>query len=132
MYGEVGILNVGAGDTKLTFDPKNPSEVKRSAKIVKDMIRRGFVLLIEVGRDGEEPIYKRARDFDENTCEYIIAGEISDEAAPSTYGANRDQEQASPTLRAGKATKRREKDRPAERVPASRTRAVAVARTAGG
>ena len=75
MKGEVGILNVGAGDTKLTFDPSKPDEVARSAQIVKDMIRRGFVLLIEVGQDEKgEAIYKRAHDFDESTAEYIVAG----------------------------------------------------------
>lgn len=37
MKGEVGILNVGAGDTKLTFDPSKPDEVARSAQIVKTL-----------------------------------------------------------------------------------------------
>ncbi|MEO8391171.1 hypothetical protein [Polaromonas sp.] len=38
--GSVGILNVGDGDTKLSFDPKNPAERIRAARIVRDMIRR--------------------------------------------------------------------------------------------
>ena len=74
MSGTIGILNVGAGDTKLTFDPKNPSEVARTSRIVKDMLRRGYALLIEIGKDEKgEPKYARAKDFDEKHCEYIHA-----------------------------------------------------------
>lgn len=126
MTGEVAILNVGEGDTKLTFDPTNPAEVERSARIVKDMLRRGFVLLIEVGHNEKGPIYQRAHDFDEATAEYIIAGiaepqedheEAEDEAAPS-----RPRKSAPPRPR--KAERRR--------VPAASANAVSVSRTAGG
>ena len=37
--GEIGILNVGAGDTKLTFDKNNPAERIRSARIVAEYHR---------------------------------------------------------------------------------------------
>lgn len=128
--GEVGILNVGAGDTKLTFDPSKPDEVKRSAQIVKDMIRRGFVLLIEVGQDEKgEAIYKRAKDFDESTAEYIVAGVTE---LPTTEKAHDDEEQTGAPPRSRKAAPRRGGRRKSERIPASSTRAVAVARTAGG
>ena len=124
MTGTVAILNVGAGDTKLTFDPAKPEEVARAAKIVKDMLRRGFVLLIEVGRDDQGPIYRRAHDFDEKTAEYIIAGEVHDDQAEASAPA------PAPAPRAGKGKAGR---RPKSlRVAASRTSAVAVARTAGG
>jgi len=123
VIGEVGILNVGAGDTKLSFDPSKPGEVKKSAKIVKDMIRRGFVLLIEVGKDDKgEPLYRRAKDFDENTAEYIIAGMASDTEQED------DEEPASPPRGRSKG---KAKPKPV-RVPAARTSAVAVARTSGG
>jgi hypothetical protein len=65
MLGELGILNVGAGDTKLTFDPSKPAEVKRAGKVVKDMLKRGFAILIEVGKDEKGPLYRRATGFDE-------------------------------------------------------------------
>ena len=39
--GQIGILNVGAGDTKLSFDPSKPVEVKRAAKIVSEMLSQG-------------------------------------------------------------------------------------------
>lgn len=68
----IGILSVGAGDTKLTFDPNNPAECIRAARIVKDMLRRGYALLIEVGK-GKNKKYTRVLDFKEGTYEYIIA-----------------------------------------------------------
>lgn len=124
MPGSVGILNVGAGDTKLTFDPNNPDEVERSAQIVKDMIRRGYVLLIEVGQNDKGPIYSRAHDFDAETAEYIIAGV----AQPTTEKPSDVESTTSPPSRRRKSAPRRE----TRRVPASTTNAVAVARTAGG
>lgn len=125
MPGEVGILNVGAGDTKLVFDPTKPAEVERSAKIVEDMIRRGFVLLIEVGQNEKGPIYQRAHGFDPATAEYIIAGDPPAELEAQKH----EQEPASPPRprRKGKAPAAAPR-----RVQASSTNAVAVARTAGG
>src|SRR6266446_2321255 len=73
MTGEVRILNVGTGDIKLIFDKNNPAEMIRSARIVKDMIRRGYALLIEVERPDGTKLYQRAWDFKEDTYEYIIA-----------------------------------------------------------
>lgn len=134
MAGSVGILNVGAGDTKLTFDPKKPDEVKKSAKIVADMIKRGFVLLIEVGKgDDGEPIYRRAKAFDEKTCEYIIAGTIADDATTTTEQINDKKQAGAPPRQSQKTeplgTRGR---RSTTRIPASSTSAVAVSRTAGG
>lgn len=124
MSGEVGILNVGAGDTKLSFDPKNPAEVKRASKIVKDMIGRGFALLIEVGRDDKGPLYRRALDFDSETAEYIIAGAPEELEVPNVKG------KAGPAeSRPGRTRARGPRQ---TRVPAASTNAVAVARTAGG
>lgn len=69
--GEIGILNVGAGDTKLTFDKNNPAERIRSARIVTDMLRRGYALLVEHPAGSGE--YTRVHEFRADTCEYIIA-----------------------------------------------------------
>ena len=112
--GELGILNVGAGDTKLTFDPSKPAEVKRAAAAVTDMLRRGFAIFVEVGQDDRGPLYRRAQSFDPETCEYLIVG------APEEAMA------ISPAPRA------RGKRKATKRVPARETRAVAVARSAGG
>ena len=55
------------------FGTKMPAEVARAAKVVKDMLRRGFALLVEVGHDDKGPLYRRVHDFDEATTEYNTA-----------------------------------------------------------
>jgi hypothetical protein len=154
--GSVAILNVGAGDTKLTFDKSNPAESIRAARIVKDMLRRGYALLVEVEREGKKA-FERALDFREDTCEYVIAdfdpvvaeeadawgdvGRIENreqiklkEAAHGQSGAITTRGQNSPpSSPAGKGKTGKKVRRPYRKsVPASGTRAIAVARSAGG
>lgn len=137
--GTVGVLNVGAGDTKLVFDKKNPADCIRAARIVRDMLRRGYALLISTEADAKgNPIYRRATDFDEDTCEYIIADfdpveaaaadakENGDEPAAATAPAGRGEEGEAPSRPRGRPRKN------VQRFDASQTRAVAVARSAGG
>lgn len=133
MTGEVGILNVGAGDTKLSFDPAKPDDAKRSAQIVRDMIRRGFVLLIEIGRNDKGPIYQRAHDFDPETHEYIIAGDVADDDMAKEMTNDRRKHTGRKTTRKSSTAPARQAGRKAtRRVPAAATNAVAVSRTAGG
>lgn len=131
--GSIGILNVGAGDVKISFDSGNASETVRAGRIVKDMMRRGFVLLVEVERDGVRA-YERATGFDEKKNEYIIADYDSLEAAkvdaadaaavaePAT-GLDDGPDIAAPTPKKGKKEKR---------LPMASTRATAVGRSSGG
>lgn len=134
MSGSVGILNVGAGDTKLVFDRTNPAECIRAARIVKDMIRRGYALLIEVEKNAKgEPIYKRATDFDENTSEYIIADFDPVTAAEADAKEAQDEADQEATAPAASGAAQGRKGRPKlRRVDAAKTRAVAVAHSAGG
>lgn len=121
--GELGILNVGAGDTKLTFDKDKPEERKRAAAVVKSMLEKGFAILVQVGQDPKdgEPIYRRAKAFDPETCEYIIVGAPEDEQSET---------EAASGETGGKRTSAPRKKY--QRVAAERTRAVGVARSAGG
>jgi hypothetical protein len=130
MTASVGILNVGAGDTKLSFDPSNPQDCIRAARIVKDMLRRGFALLVDSGkRDGSgRPVYVRALDFDETKHEYIIADFDPIAAQEADDG---DAEQAAETSDPAPAAERPRRGR-TKRVKASSVSAVAVPRTAGG
>lgn len=134
MTGTVAILNVSAGDTKLTFDKSNPAEAIRAARIVKDMLRRGYALLIEVGQgeDGK-PLYQRAKDFDENTNEYIIADfdPITAKDADDEEGQEEDETDQSASAEAPRPASNR-KAAGTRRIPAGKTKAVAVARTSGG
>lgn len=134
MSGSIGILNVGAGDMKLTFDRSNPAECIRAARIVKDMLRRGYALLIETGRDDDgRPAYSRVRDFDERACEYIIADfdppcatdDDTEENRGTPVQPQKNEAHAAPSA----PVKRRGRLR---RVHATSTSGVAVARTAGG
>lgn len=140
MSGEVGVLNVGAGDTKLSFDPKNPAERIRAARIVRDMLRRGYALLVKKP-DSDE--YVRALDFDENTCEYIIADfdpavatapvELPAPSVSLRKGLDDGPRIEAPAATTGAAAPEPpRRGRPRKRVPAESTNAVAVARTAGG
>lgn len=113
--GYVGILNVGSGDTKISFDPNNPEDRARAAVIVKDMLRRGYTILVEVERDGQK-VFERALDFHDDTCEYIIS---APPALPEESAAN--EPQPSKPKRAKRTT-----------VKAEQTRAVAVGKTSGG
>lgn len=111
----LAILNVGTGDTKISFDKENLKERERACRIVTDMLRRGYAILVAAGEKDGKPIYYRATDFDPETAEYIVAGTPEDEAGTAEVPAPR---------RRGRQAK--------HRVPAERTPAVAVARSAGG
>lgn len=115
--GQTDILNVAGGHIDVNFDPKDPIERARAARIVKDMIRNGFVLFIEV-TEGEEKKTVRALDFDENVSRYIIADVVDPQ--PESLD---DPSLGDPPSRPKKKTKT---------VPAEDVRAMAVGRTAGG
>lgn len=127
MHGEIGILNVGHGDTKLSFDPEKPAERERAAAVVTDMLKRGYAILVQVGERDGKPLYMRAEAFDAATCEYLIVGvpdrdprDTHDKLKPDT-GLD-----AGPSLKRGRGRPRK------YRVDAATTRATAVARSAGG
>lgn len=116
--GTIGILNVGAGDTKITFDKSNPAECIRAGRIVTDMLRRGYALLIEV-KKGK---FERVKKFDPKTSSYIIADfdpKDANEPEPSAQAASK----------VGAPRGRKPKMRA---IPASSVSGTAVARTAGG
>jgi hypothetical protein len=146
--GTVGILNVGAGDIEIRFDGNNASERIRAARIVKDMLRRGYALLVEVERDGEKH-FERALDFDEKTCRYIIADfdpaqaheadmvegaqRLRDEDQQGAdYGKSEQTEAETPPESTGETKRRPGRPAKTTSVDASKTRAVAVGRSAGG
>lgn len=142
MTGTVGILNVGAGDIKLSFDPDNAIELIRAKRIVKDMLRRGFALLVEVddGKGGKR--FQRALDFDDTSCSYIIAdfdpmtaAAVDQEETLSHEESRQDKAEAAEADAPGDATRptpKVQRGRPRKLVSATTTRAVAVARSAGG
>ena len=121
MPGTLAILNVGTGDTKLSFDPERPAEVERAKSVVEDMLKRGYAILVEVGKRGGDPLYQRAKGFDPKTAEYLIVGAPED--------ATDTEKTADSKAKPSKNGRRKPKTR---RIPAKDTTAVAVAPSAGG
>lgn len=149
MSGQVSILNVGSGDTKLSFDNKNPAETIRASRIVRDMLRRGYALLVETVQPDGTKVYQRALDFDETANEYIVADfdasyvrsevpamplppEGWKPAAPEMHHEEVSEAQADGDAAAAPTPSPRRSSRPTKRIPANRAKAVAVARSAGG
>lgn len=122
--GELSLLNVGTGDTKISFDPSKPAEVKKASRAVKDMLKRGYAILIEVGKDENGPLYRRATSFDENTLEYIVVDPPTKPLSQTATGERREKNAERARTRRGRTSTRR--------VPARRAKGVAVAPTAGG
>jgi hypothetical protein len=147
--GELSVLNVAGGDIKITFDKNNVGESIRAKRMILDMQKRGYALLVEVERNGERA-YERALGFDEKTGEYIIAdfdphiAETEDafEEASQRYGKGLDN---GPKIHQEQEVAEREKADPStppipaklqrgrrRRIDAGSAKAVGVARSAGG
>jgi len=124
--GEVSILSVGEGHISLSFNSDDPAEVIRASRIVKDMLRRGYALLVKT----PDQKWSRAKDFDENTNEYLIAdldAEPQPEDTSPTYSAT-----VGSTAESSVSSKLRRGRPPMKRVSAKESELVSVGRTAGG
>lgn len=134
--GSLSVLNCGAGDLKLHFDPTDPIEAARAERVVLDMLRRGYCLFVE---DDQGKLH-RAVGYDPTAKSYLI----TDVPSPSTVEAIGPENGEPITLEPGadisdigdsvenpKPSKPgRKKGRIA--VSAATTRATAFAPTAGG
>lgn len=134
---EIGILNVGCGDTKLVFDKDNPADCIRAARVVKDMLRRGYALMVEVDEGGRK-LYRRVLEFREDKYEYIIAdfdplvaqGEDAREGDKHVEKPTESEVPSAPSAR--EATPTPSRTRRTKAVSATAAKGVAIARTAGG
>lgn len=139
MSGRVSVLNVTGGDIELRFNSADVAERIRAGRVVRDMLRRGYALLVEVERNGEKA-FERALDFDETKNVYIIADYAPEEvvAGPTLKKETRDgasesgADQVAEGAAAGEAVQPRRRGRRRKELPAGETRAVAVSRSAGG
>lgn len=136
MTGIIGILNVGCGDTKLVFDKNNPADCIRAARIVKDMLRRGYALMIEVNENGKK-LYRRVLEFREDRYEYIIADfdplvAQTEDAKESLHVEEPAQAEDAPAAQRAAPPAPRGKGRRTKAVSATGAKGVAIARTAGG
>ena len=75
---DVSVLNCGAGDMTFSFDESDPQECARAERVIKDMLRRGYLLFAKVSGK-----LTRVMEFDSKTREYIIAD--GPESAPRDF-----------------------------------------------
>jgi hypothetical protein len=68
MSGELSVLNCTAGDIRIKFDKENPVDTERAKRMIQDMLRRGYILVVEA--KGKTVI---AKEFDAKHGEYIVA-----------------------------------------------------------
>ena len=111
MPGKLEILHVQGGEVTITFDTQDCAEAIRAKRIISDMIRRGYALLVKMPNG----TYTRAYGFDESIGEYIVA----DFDATQAEGADAEEEAAKPL-------------RGRRRVAIDKAEAVAVAPRVGG
>lgn len=113
------VLNVGLGDLKLSFDPKNPVERDRAARAVEQMLKRGYVIFAEIGGKTE-----RVKSFDPNTCEYILTDVPGGSDEQETQAQGPEKAAAAAAVGKGMGKQRRAK--------AESTSATSIAPRAGG
>ena len=105
MTGLLDILNCGAGHLAIRFEKDNPDEVVKARRIIQDMLRRGYTILVETEDGGT----RRVKRFDPKRDEYII-----EELAPA------------PAVKKGRGGYK------TRRMAVGTTKATAVGRTGGG
>jgi hypothetical protein len=129
--GVLNCLSVGGGHIKVSFDPTNPEERIRAARMVKEMLSRGYALLVAVGGEGPNTQYQRATGFDEEHCEYIIADLDLTAAEPEAATVSAAPLSQAPAASGPPKTRMRTPGKE-RRIPAENAHTVAVARIAGG
>jgi hypothetical protein len=114
--GSLDILNCGAGHLRFSFDTGNTAEVDRAKSVIRDMLKRGYMLFVQKGNE-----QVRVRQFDPATNEYLI-----EETEPEVLAAT---EAIADTIEP-----RRRRGRPPtmSRQSVRDSKATAIAPTAGG
>ena len=100
---------------RFSFDSGDPQDIARASRVVQDMLRRGYMLFVEV--NGKlRPVKK----FDAKHAEYIVAD-------GPLYPPESGGQEPEPEVKRGRPRKTAER-----RIPAKSTRATGVAPTVGG
>ena len=101
-----------------SFDESDPQECARAERVIKDMLRRGYLLFAKVSGK-----LTRVMEFDSKTREYIIAD--GPESAPRDFDEG-DPKEKGPELKKHPGRPRN------KRVAAKGTPVTGIAPTAGG
>lgn len=124
--GELSVLNVGAGDINITFNNADADEVGKARQVITDMQKAGYAIMAQM----PDKSYQRIESFDPARNAYIVVV-----LAPETGAVVEAVTDAEvlPKKRGGRpkgARKGVDFDRVA--LPVQQTRAVGIARSAGG
>lgn len=65
--GSLCILNITEGDIKISFDKDNPEEVEHARKVIDDMLKRGYTILVQWGEG-----WRRAKTFIPTRDTYVV------------------------------------------------------------
>ncbi len=121
MSAGIDILNTGAGHTEIRFDNGDPLELERAKRIITDMLRRGYVLFVEMG----DKKLSRVQAFDAERGVYIIA-DLGEPPESPVEVAGVDETGA-------QVIERRKPGRPRNtEVSMTKVKATAIGRSAGG
>lgn len=122
MAGSLSCLNVSGGDITIEFDHENAAEAIRAKRMITDMLKRGYALLIETS-DGT---YTRCKKFLPDVGKYIVA---DFDNKPETK--DEDAKIETPEKNVGKIETRGRKSKTKE-IPMATAKARAVAPSSGG
>jgi len=124
--GTLNCLSVNDGDIEISFDNQNAAECIRAKRMITDMLKRGYALLVKQ----EDGTYTRVLEFDEKHGTYLVAdfdpATATEETTENNAEKNQTQKEASePTL---KETRRRGR----KKLAMEKSTATAIAPSAGG
>ncbi len=139
MTGSLCVLNVGAGDIEVRFNPHDAAEAAKAIRMLTDMMARGYAVLV---RD-EDGAYTRAVALDAARGRYVIMLPSADVAAETPLPADAELHTCKcgcgKKIAPGKTwAKGHHNRKPGSRgrvkasVPVTKRHAVGVARSAGG
>lgn len=121
--GELAILNCREGDMRFSFDKDDPQELERAKRVVEDMLRRGYIIFVDVGGK-----LRKVTKFDAKRGEYIIAD-------GPLYSGDENGDKNQEEIPEPKKPKTKAKEKAAKgtkRVGMRSSKAVGVAPTSGG
>ena len=65
--GELDVLNCTEGHIHITFDKDDPAELAKAQKIIEDMFKRGYAVLVETPKG-----LRKVKKFNPKTNSYVI------------------------------------------------------------
>jgi hypothetical protein len=134
--GELSVLNVGAGDITVTFNKEDRGETAKALRMLKDMSARGYAIMVQL----PDHSYVRAKAIDEHTASYVVVlpedlpvsdAEVAAPAGTCACGCGGAVSPGKTWIR-GHHHRRGRKGMRTARLPVRRSKAIGVARSAGG